>query len=255
MKLCRFKINGQEKYGTIDGKKVFEIQGEPFDKIEVLENSYNLDEVELLCPTKPQTIFAIGLNYDDHAIEMGMDVLDKPLVFFKAVSALVPADKPIIKPNQVKEMSFEAELAIVVKAKCKNVSLEDADKYILGYSIVNDVTARDAQRHDGQWARSKSFDTFCPYGPVIETEFSTDRAIIRSYLGDKMVQNGNISDMIFSPQEILSYLSHQFTLYPGDIIATGTPKNVGTMVPGDVVTVEIENVGKLVNPVKLGDEN
>ena len=256
MKLCRFLIDNKELFGVVKGDSVYPIK-EPnvFGDITVLQKGYTLNEVKLLCPTLPKTVFAVGLNYKNHAKEMDMQLPDKPLIFIKGISSIIANGENIIRPIQTKELSCEAELAIVVKKKCKNISVEAAAEYILGYSMINDVTARDIQREESQWTRAKSFDTFCPYGPIIETDIQSVGPLIRLYIDSKVTQNSVLSDMIFNPLQILSYVSKQCTLNQGDIIATGTPSGVSTVYPGQKVVVEIDNLGRLENTVIQGDEN
>lgn len=250
MKLCRFIYDEKPCLGVLKGETVYQIKEKNlFGSITTVGAGIPLNKIKFMCPTGPKTIFAVGLNYKDHAYEMNMKLPKSPLIFLKAVSSLTPHKSFILKPNQTKELSFEAELAVVVKKRCKNISVSMAAEYILGYSIVNDVTARDIQRIESQWTRAKSFDTFCPYGPVIETDISKVKGKIRSYINGRIIQDGMLFNMIFSPFEIFSYLSHQCTLEAGDIIATGTPKGVTTVKLSETVIIEIEGIGRLENKV------
>lgn len=255
MKLCRFIADKSEYCGVLKGDRICAIvENNLFGDVTLTGKEFSQSEVRFICPTTPKNIFAIGLNYKQHALEMGMDLPKEPLMFLKAVSALNEQNGNIVIPRQTKELSCEAELAIVVKKKCKNISVKDAPEYILGYSMINDVTARDVQRGESQWARAKSFDGFCPYGPIINTDINTVGPGIKLFVNDKVVQDSVIDDMIFSPFEILSFVSNQCTLNEGDIIATGTPSGVTTIYPGEVVSVEIDNLGRLTNKVVAGDE-
>jgi len=199
---------------------------------------------------KPSKIIALGLNYIDHAKELNMKIPDEPIIFLKPPSAVIGHLEKIIYPEGVKELHYEAELAIVVKKMAKNVPPEDAYRYILGYTCFNDVTARDIQRKDIQWTRAKSFDTFCPVGPEIVSNIDPSNLKIEAYLNDKLVQSSNTKNMIFKVPEIFSFISKIMTLEEGDIIATGTPPGVGPMKRGDKIEVRIEKIGSLINFVE-----
>jgi len=199
---------------------------------------------------KPSKIIALGLNYIDHAKELNMKIPDEPIIFLKPPSAVIGHLEKIIYPEGVKELHYEAELAIVVKKRAKNVPPEDAYKYILGYTCFNDVTARDIQRKDIQWTRAKSFDTFCPVGPEIVSNIDPSNLKIEAYLNDKLVQSSNTKNMIFKVPEIFSFISKIMTLEEGDIIATGTPPGVGPMKKGDKIEIRIEKIGSLINFVE-----
>ena len=199
---------------------------------------------------KPSKIIALGLNYIDHAKELNMKIPDEPIIFLKPPSAVIGHLEKIIYPEGVKELHYEAELAIVVKKRAKNVPPEDAYRYILGYTCFNDVTARDIQRKDIQWTRAKSFDTFCPVGPEIVSNIDPSNLKIEAYLNDKLVQSSNTKNMIFKVPEIFSFISKIMTLEEGDIIATGTPPGVGPMKRGDKIEVRIEKIGSLINFVE-----
>ncbi len=199
---------------------------------------------------KPSKIVALGLNYIDHAKELNMKIPEEPIIFLKPPSALIGHLEKIIYPEGIKELHYEAELAIVIKKKAKNVPIENAFEYILGYTCLNDVTARDIQRKDIQWTRAKSFDTFCPVGPEIVSGVDPSNLKIETLLNDKIVQCSNTKNMIFKVPEILSFVSKVMTLEEGDIIATGTPPGVGPMQPGDKIEIRIENIGSLINFVE-----
>ena len=220
-----------------------------------------IEVVKRLAPVDPPNIFAIGLNYRGHAQEQGLTQLpDHPLIFLKATTSVTGPGAPIVLPESApNEVDYEAELAVVIGRRCRRVGAADALAYVLGYTCANDVSARDCQKRlDKQWARAKSFDTFCPLGPVIATGDSFDPAAarIRASLNGELMQDSTTGDLIFSVPTLVSYLSHQFTLLPGTVILTGTPAGVGfTRQPprflrdGDSVTVEIDGIGKLTNPV------
>ncbi len=213
-----------------------------------------LEEVTLLAPVTPTKILCVGRNYPAHAAEHGAEVPPEPLLFFKPPSAIIGPDAPIVLPPQSQQVEYEAELAVVIGRRCRNVRPEEAWAYVLGVTCANDVTARDLQRRDGQWTRAKGFDTFCPVGPwlvvgVAEAEMA-DRTVICRVNG-QIRQYGRTSEMVFSPADLIAYAASVMTLEPGDLILTGTPAGVGPLRPGDIVEVEVEGVGVLRNPVIL----
>jgi len=198
---------------------------------------------------KPSKIIAVGLNYTDHARELKMELPENPLLFLKPPSSLIFNGDSIVYPQPTKELHYEAELAVVIKDRIKNVSKEEALSHILGFTCGNDVTARDLQKSDGQWTRAKSFDTFCPLGPEIVSGISIDNLDIKLFLNGELKQSSNTSNMIFKVDFLVSFVSQIMTLEPDDVILTGTPAGVGPMQVGDVVEVEIEGIGKLKNKV------
>lgn len=209
-----------------------------------------LDTYQLLAPCVPSKIIAVGKNYLKHAAEMGTPVPEEPLLFLKPPTTIVADTQNIHYPTQSQKVDFEGELALIIGDRCTQVNPEQAAKSIWGYTIANDVTARDLQRKDSQWTRAKGFDTFCPLGPWIVRELSVE-AKIQTFLNNDDVprQSAPISDMVFSPDVLVSYISGIMTLFPGDIILTGTPEGVGEMNPGDAVRIEIEGIGCLSNQV------
>jgi 2-keto-4-pentenoate hydratase/2-oxohepta-3-ene-1,7-dioic acid hydratase in catechol pathway len=198
---------------------------------------------------KPSKIIAIGLNYYDHARELNMPIPDHPIMFMKPPTAVIASGQEIIYPPQSKNVHYEGELAIVIKDKIKNISKEEAPKHIKGYTCANDVTARDLQNIDGQWTRAKSFDTFCPLGPRVESHVDPTNLKIRTKVNGKIKQDSNTSNMIFNVYELISFVSSVMTLFPGDIMITGTPPGVGPLKVGDTVEIEIEGIGTLSNKV------
>jgi 2-keto-4-pentenoate hydratase/2-oxohepta-3-ene-1,7-dioic acid hydratase in catechol pathway len=203
---------------------------------------------KMLPPVMPSKVVCVGLNYRDHANELGFDLPSEPLIFLKPGSAVIGHLDNIIYPAQSERVDYEAELAVVISSRCSKVSPEEAVNYILGYTCLNDVTARDLQIKDGQWTRAKSFDTFCPIGPCIETEISDPHNLdIKLVLNGETRQASNTSNLIFSVRELISRISHIMTLNEGDVIATGTPSGIGPMKRGDKVCVEIEGIGALIN--------
>jgi 2-keto-4-pentenoate hydratase/2-oxohepta-3-ene-1,7-dioic acid hydratase in catechol pathway len=197
----------------------------------------------------PEKIILVGLNYKDHAKEMGMEIPAEPIIFLKPTSALIKNGDKIVYPEGIKRLDYEAELAVVIKKQAKNIPAEAAKDYILGYTCLNDVTARDLQKKDGQWTRAKSFDSFCPVGPHIETELDPHGINIQSYLNGKLKQDSNTSNFIFSVDFLISFISKIMTLNPADIISTGTPAGIGPMQKGDKVKIVIEGIGALENQV------
>jgi len=225
------------------------IQGDPFGEFRRFEETYELSDVDLLLPCLPSKIIAIGRNYREHAAEMNTEVPPYPLIFLKPPSALITNGESILLPPQSKRVEHEAELAVVVGKRSRWLTKETALNAVFGFTIANDVTARDLQRSDGQWSRAKGFDTFCPVGPWIETEFDPTDALITCHVNNALRQMSSTREMIFSIQQLMMYTSSIMTLEPGDLILTGTPAGVGLLQPGDQVSIHIEGIGTLVNPV------
>ncbi len=228
------------------------IQGDPFDEFRRFDPEFSLSQVELLVPCEPTKILAVGRNYAEHAREMDMPLPEIPLLFLKPPSALITSGANIIIPPQSHQVEHEAELAVVIKKKSRWLNQENVRKAIFGYTIGNDVTARDLQQHDGQWTRAKGFDTFCPLGPWIETELDPSDALITCHVNDSLRQMASTRDMIFDIEQLVLYASSVMTLYPGDVLLTGTPAGVGSLVAGDTVSIHINGIGSLINPVVAG---
>ncbi len=222
--------------------------GGQFTDIELEPESY-----QLLAPCAPSKIVAVGKNYANHAAEMGTPVPQEPLLFLKPPTTIIADGQSIYYPKQSERVDYEGELALVIGDRCYHLTPEQTHSKIWGYTIANDVTARDLQRKDGQWTRAKGFDTFCPLGPWIVRELSAG-AKLQTFLNEEPVprQSATIEDMVFSPEFLVSYISQVMTLLPGDIILTGTPEGVGAMLPGDRVRIEIEGIGSLENQI-VGD--
>lgn len=199
--------------------------------------------------TRPEKIILAGLNYRGHAQELGMRIPDEPIIFLKPPSSLIGPNQNILYPKGVKRVDYEAELAVVIAKKGKDIKKERVKDYVLGYTCLNDVTARNLQKKDGQWTRAKAFDSFCPVGPHIETELDPGNLRIQSYLNGELKQDSRTSDFIFSIDFLVSFISNIMTLQPGDIISTGTPSGVGPMQRGDRIKVVIEGIGCLENQV------
>ncbi len=199
---------------------------------------------------KPTKIVLVGLNYKDHAKELGMPLPSEPILFMKPVTALIGHEDSIMYPAQATRVDYEAELAIIIKNVCKDIEPEEVMEHVEGFTCLNDVTARDLQKRDGQWTRAKSFDTFCPVGPRIVNGIDPNNLKIQSYLNGELRQDSNTSNFIFNAEELVSFASHVMTLMPGDIIATGTPSGIGAMKKGDTIEIKIEGIGTLRNYVE-----
>ena len=250
MRIVRYQIkNETPRYGWIFEEKIGDIEGDPFGRYRRLEAGTPIEKVRLLAPVQPSKILCLGTNYAEHSKEMNEEVPIVPLIFMKPPSAVInPGDK-IILPPQSKQIDHEAELVIVMGKRTRNVTAEEAQDYISGYTIGNDVTARDLQRSDRQWTRAKGFDTFCPFGPWIDTEFDPSDALIICKVSGQPRQMASTRDMVFNVGTQVAYISSIMTLEPGDLIFTGTPAGVSPLKPGDVVDIEIEGLGRLSNPV------
>ena len=250
MRIARVSLRGELKYGAVEGGQVALLKSFPLiGPIEFTGERFDLDAVRLVAPVVPSKVIGVGKNYAEHAREMGGEVPAQPLIFLKPSTTVIGPNDPIIIPAGTSTVHHEAELAVVIGALCKNVTPERANEVIFGYTIANDVTARDWQAADGQWWRAKGADTFCPLGPWIDTEIDVAALNIACTVGDDLRQNGNTADMVRSVPELIAHISSAMTLIPGDVILTGTPAGVGPLIPGDQVHVEIAGLGVLSNPV------
>lgn len=245
----RFQTGQQSRYGILSGKTIHEITPNYFGPFRKTGKKYPLSEVKLLAPCQPTKIVAMGLNYLNHAKELKLPIPLHPLIFLKPPTAMIGTEEEIIYPPDSKRVDYEAELAVVIAKKTRNVQPHNALKHVLGYTCFNDVTARDLQKMDNQWTRSKSFDTFAPIGPWIVDDIDPHDLAIEAYLNNKVKQRSNTSELIFKIDEIVSFVSKVMTLLPGDVIATGTPPGVGPMLSGDEIKIKIENIGTLTNKV------
>jgi 2-keto-4-pentenoate hydratase/2-oxohepta-3-ene-1,7-dioic acid hydratase in catechol pathway len=264
MKLCRFQPqvvqdpvtrSGAESHpetllGTVIGDTVREISGDFFTGWRPAERLWPLAEVKFLPPSNPSKIVCVGRNYHEHAKELGNEVPPEPLIFLKPPSAIIAPEESIVMPAISKRVDYEGEIAVIIARVCSHLE-ENADvkPYIAGYTCLNDVTARDLQKSDGQWTRGKGFDTFCPFGPVMETEMDPGTLTLETFVNGVRKQSGRATEMMFSIDVIIRWISRMMTLMPGDVIATGTPAGVGPVQPGDVVEVVVGGVGTLRNPV------
>jgi 2-keto-4-pentenoate hydratase/2-oxohepta-3-ene-1,7-dioic acid hydratase in catechol pathway len=250
MKIYRFAFEGIVRYGVLKGDHLFPILGSVFDEIAVEETPIPIGSVRLRPPVEPSKIVAVGRNYKDHAAELGNPLPEEPLLFLKPSTAVIGPLDDIDYPRMSQRVDFEGELAVVMKARAFRLAEDEpVDPLILGYTCLNDVTARDLQEKDKQFTRAKSFDTFAPIGPCIATGLDPGGLDIKTFLNGKLRQSSNTRHLIFPVPFLVRFVSNIMTLRPGDIITTGTPAGVGPMAPGDRVDVQIEGIGTLSNRV------
>lgn len=250
MKIGRFNYHNRTFFGLIKDNKVLEIE-DPFSLSKRIKNEYELKDLKILSPVIPSKIIAVGLNYISHAKELNMKVPEEPIIFLKPPTAVIGPEEDIMLPPESKEVHYEGELAVVIRKPIyRPQNFKEVESAILGYTCFNDVTARDLQKKDGQWTRSKSFNTFAPLGPLIETELDPENLRIETKVNGELKQIGFTKELIFNVFELVKFVSHIMTLLPGDIIATGTPPGVGSLKDGDVVEVFIEGIGVLRNGVR-----
>ncbi len=255
MRIVRFSDGDSPHYGVLDdgSTRVVVLKNDPlFAPVEPSGQIVELEDIHLLSPVIPRSkVVGVGKNYADHAREMGGEAPDHPILFLKPNTSVIGPDDPIVLPSWSQEVHHEAELAVVIKALAKDVEPEDVDGIILGYTCANDVSARDAQRADGQWTRAKGFDTACPIGPwiVVDPTLNVTDLRVSSSVNGEQRQSDTTAHMLTPVRELVSYISKVFTLLPGDLIITGTPAGVGPIVAGDHVEVTVEGIGTLSNPV------
>ncbi len=253
MKIVRVAYRDGISFGVLEGDEVAALDGPPIGELRFSGERAPLAECRLLAPVIPSKIVAIGVNYRDHAEEMGHTLPDEPLMFMKPATAVIGPSDAIRKPAVCERLDYEGELVVVVQGLVRNADLDAARLAILGYTIGNDVTARDLQAKDGQWTRAKGFDSFAPLGPWIETDLDPGALSIETRLNDEVRQSSNTKHLIADPVTLVSYVSKVMTLLPGDCIFTGTPAGVGPMQPGDRVEVQIEGLGTLANIVRAAE--
>ena len=268
MRIARFSVEDEPRYGVVTGEVdehgqpaddtvVVELTGDPmYVGMKPLPKEHRLDQVKLLAPVLPRSkVGGIGRNYAAHAAEMDSEVPAEPLMFLKPNTSVVGPGDAIFYPPQTQDLHYEGELAVVIGRICRDVPPEQATDVIFGYTVANDVTARDLQRSDGQFTRAKGFDSFCPLGPWIETDLDpqtfADGVSIRTFLEGDVVQDGSTADMIFDIPELVAHVSSVMTLLPGDVILTGTPEGVGPMQVGDEVEISVAGIGSLINKVAM----
>jgi 2-keto-4-pentenoate hydratase/2-oxohepta-3-ene-1,7-dioic acid hydratase in catechol pathway len=260
MKYCSFERDGKLTYGVVETVAGHEsitgtFEGSPITGHEITSASMlPLNEAVLFAPVQPSKIVCIGRNYREHAAELGHEVPSEPLIFLKPPSSILAPGQTIIRPRISARVDHEGELGVVIGKRCRHLRPdEDGKQYILGYTCLNDVTARDLQNKDSQWTRAKGFDTFCPVGPVVTNEVDPWAGIdVETRVNGEVRQQGNTRDFIFSLNVVIRHISQVMTLFPGDLIATGTPAGVGPLQAGDVVDVAVQGVGTLRNPVADG---
>ena len=265
MKLCRFEpIESASRSsartqadayrsshaGIVDNGMIREISGEIWGERKPTGRTWRFDQVRFLPPSWPSKIICMARNYLDHAAEMNIEAPKQPVIFSKPPSSIIAPGDEIVMPRISKRVDYEGELAFIVGRRCSHPrATEDIAPYIVGYTCLNDVTARDLQRLDGQYTRGKGFDTFCPFGPLVETEPPTSDTTIETFVNGQKKQSGRVADMVFGVEVIFRWIAEAMTLEPGDLIATGTPAGVGPVTAGDVVEVRVGNIGTLRNPV------
>jgi 2-keto-4-pentenoate hydratase/2-oxohepta-3-ene-1,7-dioic acid hydratase in catechol pathway len=250
MRIVRYQIKKEApRYGWVLENKVGAIEGDIYGEYRRLEAEVPLADVKLFAPVQPSKILCIGRNYVEHAKEHNVEVPKVPLIFMKPPSSIINPGETITLPLQSQQVEHEAELVVVIGKRGRQVTPEQAQAYIYGYTVGNDVTARDLQKSDGQWTRAKGFDTFCPFGPWVDTDFDPADAVITCKVSGRPRQMASTRDMVFNVGQLIAFITSVMTLEPGDLIFTGTPAGVGPLKPGDTVDVEIEGLGKLSNPV------
>lgn len=256
MRIVRFSAQGSVRYGVLDADTISGLEGTLFTHFADYARSFRFDgstwklqEVTLLAPCLPSKVVCLGLNYHSHAKETGLSLPSVPLIFLKPSTAIIGPNERIVLPRLSRRVDYEGELGVVIGRQAKDVSEDKAGEYILGYTCFNDVTERIIQGEDGQWTRAKSYDTFAPIGPWIETDLDASDLKLETRLNGDLRQSARTSDLIFGVSQLVSFISEAMTLQPGDVIATGTPSGIGPVSPGDVVEVTIENIGTLRNPI------
>jgi len=254
MKIIHFTTGKKAEYGILNEEVIQAAAGTPYDGLVLTNRCYNLNDIRMMAPCSPSKVVAVGLNYYSHAQELEMPIPANPLLFMKPSTSVIGPEDKILYPCSSQRVDYEGELGVVMKSSAHQVPVEKALDYVLGYTCFNDVTARDLQKQDGQWTRAKGFDTFAAIGPCIETELDPGNLNIETYLNGELKQRGSTSDLIFPVPELVSFISSIMTLLPGDVIATGTPRGIGPMSPGDVVEISIAAIGTLRNYVAKSED-
>lgn len=250
MRFIRYQSGADApRYGWVYEDRVGPIEGVPFGEFRRLEAEIPLNSVRLLAPVQPGKIVCVGRNYAEHAREQNVEVPEIPLLFMKPPSSVIGPEDVIILPPQSRQVEHEGELGVVIGRRGRWIPAEEALSYILGFTVANDVTARDLQRRDGQWTRGKGFDTFCPLGPWIETDLDPADVLVQTRVNGEMRQMASTREMMFPVQQLLAFISSIMTLEPGDLVLTGTPAGIGPLNAGDSVEVTVEGIGSLRNTV------
>jgi 2-keto-4-pentenoate hydratase/2-oxohepta-3-ene-1,7-dioic acid hydratase in catechol pathway len=247
MKIARVQVGGEAAWAIVDGESVYRLEGSPWESPQRGAAIGPLSGAKLLAPCEPTKVVCIGLNYRAHAAESGQQVPPEPLMFLKPPTSVIGPGEDVVWAPDSKHIDYEAELAVVFKRTAKSVPAGAYKDYVLGYTCANDVSARDFQRGDGQWARAKGSDTFCPLGPWIETDLDPSDLRISGKLNGETKQDSRTSDLVFDIDFLISHLTKYFTMFPGDVLITGTPAGIGPMNPGDSYEVTIEGIGSLSN--------
>ncbi len=251
MRIIRYQAkDNAPQYGWVLDEHIGPMEGNPFGEYRRMKAEIPLEQARLLTPCQPSKIVCVGRNYAEHAREHDAEVPKVPLIFLKPPSSIINPGEAILLPPQSKQVEHEAELVVVIGKRGRHITAERARDYILGYTVGNDVTARDLQKSDGQWTRAKGFDTFCSFGPWIDTDFDPSDALVTCRVSGQPRQMASTRDMVFSVNTLMAFVSSVMTLEPGDLLFTGTPAGVGILKDGDEVVCEIEGLGKLSNPVK-----
>lgn len=251
MRIVRYQVKNQApQYGWVLEDQVGPMDGSPFGEYRRLKAEIPLEDARLLAPCQPSKIVCVGRNYAEHAREHDVEIPKVPLIFLKPPSSIINPGDTILLPPQSKQVEHEAELVVVIGKRGRRITAESARDYILGYAVGNDVTARDLQKSDGQWTRAKGFDTFCVFGPWIDTDFDPSDALVTCRVSGQPRQMASTRDMVFSVNTLVAFVSSVMTLEPGDLLFTGTPAGVGLLKDGDEVVCEIEGLGRLSNPVR-----
>ncbi len=250
MRVVRFRKGAKARHGILDSDDTIRpLAGDPYELRAEQTESFLLREVDLLAPCEPSKVIGVGLNYRDHAVEMGFPLPEEPMLFLMPGTSVIGPGEKILYPEMSAQVDYEGELGVVIGRRASHVSREEAGEYILGYTCANDVTARDLQMRDGQFTRAKGFDTFAPLGPWIETDLDPAALTVETFLNGERKQVSSTEQLVFDPFSLVSFLSKIMTLLPGDAIMTGTPAGIGPMVPGDRVEVRIQGIGALINEV------
>ncbi|MCL5074226.1 MAG: fumarylacetoacetate hydrolase family protein [Chloroflexi bacterium] len=252
MKIVRFVSRGSSVYGVLEGSVILGLEGDILGQFQRGEPIGQVDEVTVLAPCQPSKVIAVGLNYRDHAEEMRVPLPSEPIIFLKPSTAVIGPEEAVVLPRMATQVDYEGELAVVIGRRAKNISVKEAQDYILGFTCGNDVTARDLQKKDGQWTRAKSFDTFCPLGPYLVTDIDVSNLPLQVRVNGQIRQSSTTANLVFRVDELVSFISQVMTLLPGDVILSGTPAGVGALHPGDTVEVEIGGIGLLRNHVVMG---